>query len=461
MGYYFKIKAKYIFLVLPVLLGLFFIQDFIQYVTVLSGAFFLYRLISFLDRFGKEVLFLDIIELLIIVQWVFAPALYYCLKEYDLIFWKRFYWVMRVPAEEYFALAIPSSAATLFGMRLFVSKVKFNIPALLESISKRQHENAKIGLTLISISVFTGLFSSVIPSGLQYVSTLFSNFFFIGFLYLYYSNIKQKRLIIILLIMYVVVKGLIGGMFGDIIWWPLFILMITFLGKKVSLNLKLTIVTVGFICFSVLQSVKSTYRNITWLGRGNVSKEASRIDILNSLVVDKLSNEKESIFSMESFFPIISRLNQGLHVTNAMVYTPTKEPYAYGETIGTAVAAAFVPRLLWPDKPEAGGKANYKRFTGFVLKSASMNIGQIGDAYVNFTTFGAPFFLLVYGVLLSLLFKTCINLINTYPRLIFWLPFLFIGLITVESDFLTTFNALLKSVIFLIIVFKLKKTIFT
>src|SRR4051812_20573197 len=113
MGYYFTIKAKYLLLVLPLLLGAFFIQDFIGFVALFSGAFLLYRLISFLDRFGHEIMVLDIIELLVILQWVFAPALYYCIKEYGLIFWSKYYWTMRVPAEEYFSLAIPSSAAML------------------------------------------------------------------------------------------------------------------------------------------------------------------------------------------------------------------------------------------------------------------------------------------------------------------------------------------------------------
>lgn len=456
MGYYFKIKAKYFLLVFPVLLTLFFAKDYIQYVSILSGAFFLYRYFSFLDRFGEEIMFLDLIELLVIMQWVLSPAIYYCIEEYDLIQWHWWYWKMKVPANEYFSLAIPSSIGFLLGLRIYSAKTRINNSVLQQL---KRSDNLKTGIILIVISIIVRTVGPFIPSSLQYVSTLFSNFFFIGFLYIYYSNAKFKKLILAALFIYIVYNGLAGGMFGEIIWWPLFILMIVLLGRKTNFNLKLGITICGFLAFTVLQSVKSKYRIITWKGT-NSEYASSRIDLLNSLVQQQVAQQNSGFFSLESLYPIIGRLNQGLHVARAMNYTPSREPYAYGETIGTAIGATIVPRFLWPDKPEAGGRANYKRFTGATLKSASMNIGQIGDAYVNFTIYGAPFLLFLYGLLLSSFLKFCIDFTQKYPRLLFWLPFLFVSLITVESDFLSTVNALFKSSIFLFILFKINKKVF-
>src|SRR4029077_16358391 len=99
-----------------------------------------------------------------------------------------------------------------------------------------------------------------------------------------------------------------------------------------------------------------------------------------ALIGDRVS-DPSSMFDENASFLLAVRLNQGWLVATTMYNVPDKHPYAYGETIWQSVAASFVPRFIWPDKPEAGGKANLKRFWGFNLVGYSMNIGPIGEAY--------------------------------------------------------------------------------
>src|SRR5450432_2035180 len=101
------------------------------------------------------------------------------------------------------------------------------------------------------------------------------------------------------------------------------------------------------------------------------------------------------------------RMNQGWLVAQTMYKVPAKFDFAYGETIWQSIAAAIVPRFLWPDKPESGGKANLKRFWGFDLVGFSMNIGPFGEGYANFDVVGGivyMFFMVSFSIIFLLLY---------------------------------------------------------
>ena len=162
----------------------------------------------------------------------------------------------------------------------------------------------------------------------------------------------------------------------------------------------------------------------------------------------------------DKLFFVAVRLNQGWLIAVTMDRVPSRHPFANGETIWQSVAASLVPRLLWPDKPEAGGKANLKRFWGFDLRGFSMNIGPIGEAYANFDEVGGCIYMFFYGLFFNLILFTILRLAERRPTMILWLPFLFMYTITVESDLLLTMNFILKGVFFTWIVFRLFKALF-
>jgi hypothetical protein len=73
-----------------------------------------------------------------------------------------------------------------------------------------------------------------------------------------------------------------------------------------------------------------------------------------------------------------------------------------GSTFENALAV-FVPRLLWPDKPDisAGGRELYTEATGTV--GTSISPGLPAEAYWNFGWWGIALLMLPLGVVLALL----------------------------------------------------------
>ena len=177
------------------------------------------------------------------------------------------------------------------------------------------------------------------------------------------------------------------------------------------------------------------------------------------MISDKVTNPS-SLFDADQFFFIGVRFNQGWLVAKTIEYVPNKFPYGNGETIWQSVLASFVPRFLWPDKPEAGGKDNLKRFWGYDLVGYSMNIGPSGEAYANFGIVGGSVYMFFYGLFFNLLLVIVLKQAEKRPTVILWLPFLFIYAISVETDLLTTMNSLVKASFFTFIMFRFFKTIF-
>lgn len=427
------------------------------YVSAL-GFLFIYKLISFIDRIGKEVLILDLLGLLAVMQWLFFPALYYLVETHKLVEWRWWYLTMKVPMSEYFSLSIPSTLALLFGIHAFEKKYTMNVDVLKKSVLNLKNQNGKVGVTLVAISMISFFLQKAFTSSLDFLFTLLNSLFYLGIIYIYFSNLAYRIPLLLSAIIWTTYSAVNSGMFGMAIWWPLMISLIILLGKRISLSLKLSMLFVFTVALSVIQTVKGSYRAVTWKNAGRQTEKNTVI--FQNLIEERVNNASFSLMNMEFYYPMIGRMNQGYHVTMAQRHTPAVEPFCYGETFGIAVLSAIVPRILWHDKPEAGGRINYERFTGYKLESVSMNIGQLGDAYVNFTKLGAPIILFLYGLFLSYLYYICILKIKVNPTFLFWIPVLFIHSLSVETDFLTTINGAVKSVIFGFIVFSLMNRYF-
>jgi hypothetical protein len=204
----------------------------------------------------------------------------------------------------------------------------------------------------------------------------------------------------------------------------------------------------------LIQSIKKDYRREAWGGSGGGGPV-----YFASLLATRIS-EPATMFNENIAFVGAVRMNQGWLVAVTMYFVPRKYTFANGETIWQSIVASFVPRFLWPDKPEAGGKANLKRFWGYNLVGYSMNIGPMGEAYGNFGVWGGIVYMFFYALLFNFLLSRLLTIANKIPTLILWIPFLFSGIVQVETDLLTTMNDLLKGLFFTWIMFKVFKSAF-
>jgi hypothetical protein len=103
------------------------------------------------------------------------------------------------------------------------------------------------------------------------------------------------------------------------------------------------------------------------------------------------------------------RLNQNYLVGAAVVHIDNTQEWAAGRTLWDA-ALAFIPRLLWPDKPTAGSGDLVSKYTGIEFaQGTSVGVGQVMEFYVNF---GSPMVFLgflFFGGVLAWLDRVAVN----------------------------------------------------
>jgi len=409
-----------------------------------------YFLLSFLNGLGNKIIIMDLATVMAGFTCLVMPVVFY--HEYTRENFLARLWVKYMPisSDEYFSFAVPAIVAMGIGFRLPLGKLSVNAnPTIyIENVKKILEKKSSLGLALVATGVVSGVLDFLVPGDLKQFFFFMAHLTFVGVFYTIYSPNKYKRFIVPGVIALVVGQSLITGMFGDFVFMLACTTVLLLLGRKIAFYKKSLVAIAGIFFVLLLQSVKTEYRKKIWFDGGGA--DAS---YYMSLVADRIA-DPSIIFSSDKFFFISVRLNQGWLVATTMRRVPSKFEFAYGETIWKSFAAAIVPRFLWPDKPEAGGKANLKRFWGFDLVGFSMNIGPLGEAYGNFDVAGGVVFMFFYGLFFNFMLSYILKLSEKRPTIILWVPFLFFYAIGVETDILTTTGSIIKGVFFTWIIFR-------
>lgn len=404
------------------------------YCSVLAGFYFL----KLFENFGKRIVLIDVLELLCVVYLLFTPSLFEQLdKEYLQEIQLGF-----PLSEKYFPLAIPSVLALLAAFSLPLKERFKNEKMEFKAETNEQFQ--KIGLWLFVVGISAGFLKSMGSFG--FLADLLAGLSKVGVLYLLFSNHKFGRIILFSYLGIVMLESLGGGMIGEFFWWIALLGMYYLMIYRISLLQKLGYAVLFFFSIGLIQSVKAEYRLATWSNEGELAG-MSPFKVYSHLINDKLSYGM--LFSPEESLDVLARFNQGYLTGMTLDYTPENEPFAKGETIYTAIASSLVPRVLWPDKPEAGGRDKMLRFAGIELgETTAMNIGILGEAYVNFGFNGAAVLLFFYGLLLNFVYSSFLAAAQKRPFIVLWMPVAFFGLISFETDFVTTLNHLVKFMLF-------------
>jgi len=129
-----------------------------------------------------------------------------------------------------------------------------------------------------------------------------------------------------------------------------------------------------------------------------------------------------------------------------MSWTPSREPFAEGETINEALRSAFMPRFLFPNKVTAGGRTYFYRFTGRQLSdTTSMGLGLVGEAYANYGIQGGILFMFIIGLFYNWFIFMIYRIANKHPTIIFFIPLIFLQVVKAETDFSVIINHLFKA----------------
>lgn len=441
-----KNSQKIIFLLIAILVSILVsgVERMLLQEIVAIGMF-TYYLLNFIDSIGKSFNPLDIPILLALLQCMVMPTIVYTVyNDQALVIALRY--DMGVTPEVYFGFMFPAILFFIFGVKLPQVAIvnyqqRFYIAVKIVKISLAG--KGGIGSLMMIIGAVAGFMQVFVPGDLQYIAYLFSKLIYVGILYIYFSDVRNRTLYLIGGVVFILLQALAMAMFGELVFTLALGVMLVFLGTRISGYLKFFITIIGFVFVLLLQSVKADYRGIAWGG----GSDEGNTGAFFSLIVDRIENP-ERFFDWASMFPVIVRANQGMIVGKVMVHVPAIEPFAEGETIFTSLAASFVPRLLWPDKPKSGGHANMLRFTGFRIEGYSMNVSPMGEAYANFGVTGGIAFMFVYGLFFSLVIVLLLNIIVKRPTLILWFPVLFLNSVQMETDVLMCVNSLIKNLLF-------------
>ncbi len=414
---------------------------------LLSIGLFVYFLLDFIDSIGKNYNILDIPILLALFQCLLMPIVVFHVYNDDALVIALKY-DMGVSAERYYGFMFPAVVAMIIGMKLppllqfsYQQKFLYAIHAVRTYLVGK----GNIGVLLIIIGFVTTIMKSFITGQLQYIAYLFSLLLYIGVLYTFFSDHKQRFWYLVGGAVVIAGQAIGQGMFGELVYVMLLVFLLVMLGRKISGPLKFSLAITGFFFVMVLQSVKADYRAIAWRGEGK--GDQTNAGAFFSLMADRLADPGR-FFDLAMLFPTVNRFNQGMIVGKVLDHVPQREPFAEGETIFKSLAATFVPRFLWPNKPESGGHQNMLRFTGFKIEGYSMNVSPMGEAYGNFGVQGGIFFMLLYGLFFSFLIVILMNQVKKRPTLILWFPVLFLNSVQIETDVLMCLNSLIKNMVF-------------
>jgi hypothetical protein len=138
---------------------------------------------------------------------------------------------------------------------------------------------------------------------------------------------------------------------------------------------------------------------------------------------------------LDSGLQATGRRIDGLGILSVIVRdTPSVSPYQYGRTLGLFFVA-FIPRLLWPDKPEIhiGQWVTDVYGSGPEVVGTSTGPTQVGEFYFNFGWPGVVLGMLLLGVLLRFTFEWLVRRGGTTPAILaavtilYWLGVKFMG----------------------------------
>jgi hypothetical protein len=423
----------------------------------LAQTLMLVTVLMVLHRLGKGIVLRELIALHGLFTCIFIPIFGYTVYNQSnalAVLWVR---VMPVPLDVYFSFALPAMSAFVttlcWPIRVNgLSDQGHTIFILLNKLKPILRERPLVGVYIVITGILAYYLSTFLPDSFYFVATLIFWSSFAGMLYIYFTEgYKLRKLLLLLFSMFIVMTAIRSGMFTIVAYMGITLFSFLFLGKNIKFINKLFVFVLAVVLLFIVQAVKNTYRQMTW--RQNYA--GNQVALFGNLAAKKI-NTFSDLLSKEALFPIYSRANQGYNVALVMRRIPTMQEHDNGTILLRNVAASIIPRLLWPDKPEAGGQFNMQFYAGMRIKGWSTNIGPLGEAYGSFGTTGGILYMFFLGVFIRWAYRTMFKIINSKPLLFFWIPVLFYQVtFSMETDTLQIMNSLFKGAFFIWLLFKL------
>ncbi|MEP7087653.1 MAG: hypothetical protein ABI884_10135 [Gemmatimonadota bacterium] len=199
----------------------------------------------------------------------------------------------------------------------------------------------------------------------------------------------------------------------------------------------------GLVLIIALRGVSDQYRKIVWVG-GEGGGVVSRTKLFFKLLYTRVElNGVDGAIKMGFETSAGRSANLDL-LADVIIRTPSEIPYWGGETY-LSLAGAFVPRVLWPDKPTKElGQAFGHRYTyiGTNDFGTAMNLPVLVEFYANFGFIGVIFGMAIVGGIYCIL-EGIVNNPDQDVMLSLIGVVILVPLADIESDFSLGFGGLI------------------
>ncbi|HEU5366462.1 MAG TPA: hypothetical protein VFU62_13070, partial [Hanamia sp.] len=374
------------------------------------------------------------------LQMLLGPTFAYNgLDQYQFIDYK-----MRIPEAEYFAYAIPAVLMFILGLHVTAGKLKGEIINEPE-IRKFIDNSGQLPYIFIGIGFLAGFVAGSFGSELAFVFVLLSGFKYIGLFMLLLGSKQLKLWAMILVFGSIIASSLSGAMFHDLLTWLIMLGAVLAIKFKPNVTLK-AVATTGFILVAVvIQQLKGEYRQ-------TLKSESGNFNTFENVYQEN----NNSVFDFKSLASNNTRINQGFIITNIMNTVPEKVPFENGKELMRILEAAFLPRIIAPNKLNAGDRAIFAKYSRIPLApGTSMALGAMGDGYINFGIMGGCIFMFFLGLAFSEVLNGFYKFSKFYPFLLLFTPLVFYYPIRPDCELQTSLGHLVKScfLIYMMLIF--------
>jgi hypothetical protein len=446
---YFSDRAIRIFFISLLVFTFFEVYTDLYFLSGIGVALFAGVAVKFFEDLGNRIEIRDMIAFMSVLQWVIGPILAYNLLPYDDLYY------MSVPEEVYMGYIVPFCFAMILGLYFPLADERIVNFEDITRLKAYLAENPMIGYVFTVVGLAAGFTGHYLPRSLTFLMFLLTNLQYVGVYMILFGTSKIKWLLFAGIMGLATSAAVLQGMFGELVQWFMLSFLIVAIVVKIPMWAKISLISVGMILISLIQSTKEEYRMATWYAESTKSNS----EIYQEIMMSRLSNPS-MLFQAGVMQNLGARLNQGWIIARIMDHMPAKLQYVRGETVQTALMAALLPRILAPNKAQAGGRANFERFTGTPLpETTSMDISLAGEGYANFGLMGGCAFIFLVSLFYNILIIKIISISKNHPSLILWIPFLFFQVMKAETDFATVFNYITKAVLVCWLVFYTQKVI--
>lgn len=299
---------------------------------------------------------------------------------------------MKIPAPDYFTIAIPGFFCLLLGMHLFKTTI-FTPP--LDKISIDAGRNVSLLKFFIFFGFFLRLISSVFPNEIAFFIYLVSSMRFVGAFALFSYNPRRYWIFVTGLLIIELFFGAIAAMYHDAIMWILFFALYYAYVNKPSMAVRLAGLSFFVVFILFIQGLKGVYRSKV---RENKKSDLSLIFATSSEVSEDIGKDDN----------VLSSLNRG---NQAWIFASCKErmdrigDFQGLNILGIYAESALLPRVLAPNKLMSGDKEIFNKFSGHRINEyTSMGLGIFADGYIAYGYWGVMFFTFGLGILFNLTF---------------------------------------------------------